>query len=52
MPAKETIAAIEQLGGRAVACNGDVTASDFGKRIVTTVVESFGDCHTLVNNAG
>src|SRR5882724_5046555 len=35
-PAKETIALIEKLGGRAVACNGDVTAKDFGERIVNT----------------
>ena len=37
-PAKETIALIERLGGRAVACNGDVTAKDFGERIVDTAV--------------
>ena len=51
-PAKETLAMIESLGGRAVACNGDVAAPDFGDRIVQTAVDSFGDCHILVNNAG
>src|SRR6478609_7166615 len=51
-PAKETRAKIEALGGRAVACNGDVAAPDFGERIVKTAVDSFGDCHILVNNAG
>jgi 3-oxoacyl-[acyl-carrier protein] reductase len=51
-PAKETLAMIEALGGRAVACNGDVAAPDFGDRIVQTAVDSFGDCHVLVNNAG
>ncbi len=33
-PALETIAAIEKSGGQAVACNGDVTAPDFGERCV------------------
>ena len=46
-PAKETLAMIESLGGRAVACNGDVAAPDFGDRIVQTAVDSFGDCHIL-----
>jgi 3-oxoacyl-[acyl-carrier protein] reductase len=51
-PAKETVAMIESLGGRALACNGDVTAIDFGERIVRAAVDGFGDCHILVNNAG
>ena len=51
-PAKETVAEIEKLGGKAVACNGDVTAADFGERIVATAVEAFGGCHIVVNNAG
>src|SRR6266540_746685 len=41
-PAKETIALIEKIGGRAVACNGDVTAKDFGQRIVDTAVKQLG----------
>jgi 3-oxoacyl-[acyl-carrier protein] reductase len=51
-PARETIALIEAMGARAVTCNGDVTAPDFGERIVQTAVDAFGDCHILVNNAG
>ena len=51
-PAQETIAMIEAMGGRAVACNGDVAAPDFGERIVNTAIERFGDCHVIVNNAG
>ena len=51
-PAQETIALIEQIGGKAVACTGDVSAKDFGPRVVTTAVDAFGDCHILVNNAG
>ncbi len=51
-PAKETIAEITKLGGKAVACNGDVAKPDFGDRIVKTAVDAFGDCHVVVNNAG
>ena len=51
-PAKETIALIEKLGGQAVACNGDVTAKDFGDRIVDTAVKQLGGLHVIVNNAG
>jgi 3-oxoacyl-[acyl-carrier protein] reductase len=51
-PARETVALVEQLGGRAVACNGNVTAADFGDRIVDTAVKHFGGIHVIVNNAG
>ena len=51
-PAKETIAAIEKMGGKAVACVGDVSKPDFGDRIVKTAVDAFGGCHVVVNNAG
>jgi len=51
-PAKETVAEIEKLGGKAVACNGDVAKPDFGDRIVKTAVDAFGGCHVVVNNAG
>lgn len=51
-PALETIALIRGLGSDAVACNGDVAASDFGERIVKTALDAFGDVHIVVNNAG
>ena len=51
-PATETVAMIESIGGSAATYNGDVTATDFGERIVKTAVEHFGDCHMVVNNAG
>lgn len=51
-PAKEAVAEVRRLGGRAVACIGDVTAPDFGERIVKSALESFGGCHIVVNNAG
>src|SRR6266542_1401000 len=51
-PAKATVALIEKLGGRAVACNGDVTAKDFGQRIVDTAVKPLGGLNVIVTNAG
>jgi 3-oxoacyl-[acyl-carrier protein] reductase len=51
-PARETIAHIEKLGGRAVACTGSVTAPEFGDRIVDTAVRQLGGLHVVVNNAG
>ena len=51
-PAKEAVAEVQRLGGRATACIGDVTAPDFGERIVKSALESFGGCHIVVNNAG
>jgi len=51
-PAKETVAMIKAIGGKAVAHNGDVAAVDFGDEIVKAAVQHFGDCHVVVNNAG
>ncbi len=43
---------IIQAGGEAVACNGDVTAENFGNRIVKAAVDSYGGIDIIVNNAG
>jgi 3-oxoacyl-[acyl-carrier protein] reductase len=51
-PAAETIRLIQAMGGKAVACNGDITAKDFGERIVDTAVKQLGGLHVIVNNAG
>lgn len=50
--AQQTVAEIETLGGRAVACAGDVTEADFGERFVQSAVEAFGTIDIIVNNAG
>ena len=42
-PAKETVAEIEKMGGKAVICAGDVAKPDFGDRIVKTAVDAFGE---------
>jgi 3-oxoacyl-[acyl-carrier protein] reductase len=51
-PAKETVAAIEAAGGRAVSCVGSVTDADFAERFVATAVDSFGGLDIIINNAG
>src|SRR5690606_7463619 len=51
-PAKETVAAITEAGGKAVACVGSVTEDGFAERFVNTAVEEFGGLDIVVNNAG
>ncbi|MCY1408931.1 3-oxoacyl-[acyl-carrier-protein] reductase [compost metagenome] len=51
-PADEVVAEIESLGGKAVACVGNVSASDFGDRCVKTALNAFGRIDIIVNNAG
>ncbi|QIS11881.1 SDR family NAD(P)-dependent oxidoreductase [Nocardia arthritidis] len=51
-PAKETVAAIEAAGGRALSCVGSVTAEGFAERFVQTAVDGFGGLDIIVNNAG
>ena len=51
-PAKQTVAAIEAVGGQAVACVGSVTAAGFADRFVETGVDAFGGLDIVVNNAG
>jgi 3-oxoacyl-[acyl-carrier protein] reductase len=51
-PADETMAAIRAAGSDAAACLGDVTAADFGTRMVDTALNQFGGLDIIVNNAG
>jgi len=51
-PAKQTVAAIESAGGRAVTCVGSVTDGDFAERFVTSAVHNFEGLDIIVNNAG
>ena len=50
--AAETVAALQALGGEAVALAGDVTVADFGQRFTALAVERFGGIDIIVNNAG
>jgi 3-oxoacyl-[acyl-carrier protein] reductase len=51
-PADAVTKEIVAAGGQAVACNGDVTAKDFGERFVAAAVKTFGGLDIIVNNAG
>ncbi len=51
-PANEVVDAIRAVGGKAIACNGSVTAADFGERIVKAAIDNFGTLDIIVNNAG
>jgi NAD(P)-dependent dehydrogenase (short-subunit alcohol dehydrogenase family) len=43
---------IDELGGEAVAHVGDVSDWDAAERLVQTAIDTFGDLHAVINNAG
>src|ERR1700742_4132725 len=51
-PAADVVKEIEAAGGKATACVGNVTATDFGDRFVQTALTSFNGLDIIVNNAG
>jgi len=51
-PAEETVQAIREAGGQAVACVGSVTTPDFAERFVGTAVSEYKGLDIVVNNAG
>ncbi|HNP56762.1 MAG TPA: SDR family oxidoreductase [Gordonia sp. (in: high G+C Gram-positive bacteria)] len=50
--ADETVALITAEGGQAVANKDDVSDWDGAARLIATALDTFGDLHVLVNNAG
>jgi NAD(P)-dependent dehydrogenase (short-subunit alcohol dehydrogenase family) len=50
--AQQVVDEITAAGGEAVANHDDVTDWEGGKRLVDTAIETYGDLHVLVNNAG
>jgi glucose 1-dehydrogenase len=50
--AEETIRAIEQLGRKCIAIQGDVSKIEDGRQLVTQTVTQLGRIDILVNNAG
>jgi 3-oxoacyl-[acyl-carrier protein] reductase len=50
--AMEVVKVLEDAGGKAVICVGDVTADDFPERYVASALEAFGGIDIIVNNAG
>jgi NAD(P)-dependent dehydrogenase (short-subunit alcohol dehydrogenase family) len=51
-PADEVVRELKAMGGDAVASSDDVADPDGARRIISTAVDTFGDLHTVVNNAG
>ena len=51
-PAEEVVAAIREDGGEAVAHGADVADWEQAGDLVRTAVDTFGDLHAVVNNAG
>src|SRR5437763_15662060 len=51
-PAQEVVDEIRAAGGEAVANGDDVADWEGAQRLINTAVETFGDLHVLVNNAG
>jgi NAD(P)-dependent dehydrogenase (short-subunit alcohol dehydrogenase family) len=50
--ADNVVAEIRAAGGKAVANTDDVTDWEGGRNIIRTALETFGDLHAVVNNAG
>lgn len=51
-PAEETVAAIRQAGGRAIAVVGDVTDPAFPHKLIKATLDSFDGLDIIVNSAG
>src|SRR5262245_33674070 len=51
-PAQQVVDEIKQAGGEAVANYDDVSSTEGAQSLVNQAVETFGDLHVLVNNAG
>lgn len=50
--AAETVAAVEALGRKVLAIQGDASQADVADSVVKGVIEAFGKVDILVNNAG
>lgn len=51
-PVEDTVAEIKAIGGEAIGNNDDVSDWDGAGRLIQTALDTFGDLHVLVNNAG
>ena len=51
-PVAETVDLINKSGGQAVACAGNVAATDFAERFVGKAMEEYKGLDIIVNNAG
>jgi NAD(P)-dependent dehydrogenase (short-subunit alcohol dehydrogenase family) len=51
-PAQQVVDEIVAMGGEAVANGDGVSSWEGAQRLINTAIETFGDLHVLVNNAG
>ena len=51
-PAEQVVAEISASGGQAIANGDNVAEWDGAERMVQTAIDTFGDLHGVVNNAG
>ena len=51
-PAEQVVAEIEAAGGTAIANHDDVSSWEGAQLLVSQAIETYGDLHVLVNNAG
>jgi NAD(P)-dependent dehydrogenase (short-subunit alcohol dehydrogenase family) len=51
-PAQQVVEEIKAFGGEAVANGDSVSSWEGAQRLINTAVETFGDLHVVVNNAG
>ncbi|MEP7204076.1 MAG: SDR family NAD(P)-dependent oxidoreductase, partial [Ilumatobacteraceae bacterium] len=51
-PAEQVVEEIKGMGGAAVANGDSVSSWEGAQRLINTAVETFGDLHAVVNNAG
>src|SRR6202790_1092785 len=51
-PAEQVVDEIRTMGGEAIANADNVADWEGGQRLIRTAIETFGDLHVLVNNAG
>ena len=51
-PANQVVAEIEAMGGKAIANGDDISSFDGAERLIKAAVDTFGDLHGVVNNAG
>jgi len=51
-PADQVVEEIKAMGGEAVSNGDSVSSWEGAQRLVNTAIETFGDLHVVVNNAG
>ena len=51
-PAEQVVQEIKGMGGEAIANGDSVSSWEGAQRLINTAIETFGDLHVVVNNAG